>query len=432
MALALGVDLGTQSLKVLVYDPENKKVLSRGSSPCAAPDVPRPGAAEQNPADWWRAFESAMAEALAHQNVDPAAIRAIGVSGQQHGLVALDEGDEVLRPAKLWCDAEAVEEAAALSKICGRLVPPGHTAPKLIWMKRHEPELFGRLQRVCLPHDWLNLRLTGAWGTDPGDASGNGFYDPAAEALDSAAVAWVDPGLEEKLPPINPPDAWHGTLLDQVADGLGLPEGIRVSVGSGDNMMSALGAGASRDGVMVASLGTSGTLFGRAPGPAPRDGGGVSAFRDATGAWLPLHCIQDCTLVVNEVAEKCGMDHSSLTALAAEEKSGATSACDPGPAKAYLDALFAVSFALHAGAAHLENWGLHCQELRVVGGGARNPLWCRILADLFEAPVVVPEEADTAALGAAIQAVAAGADDFLGTVQAHASPVGKPIEPNPG
>ena len=98
----------------------------------------------------------------------------------------------------------------------------------------------------------------------------------------------------------------------------------------------------------------------------------------------------------------------------------------------YRAALEGVSFALHAGAAYLENWGLHCQELRVVGGGARNPLWCRILANLFQAPVVLPEEADTAAVGAAIQAVAAGADDFLATGQAHASPVGKPIEPHPG
>ena len=116
----------------------------------------------------------------------------------------------------------------------------------------------------------------------------------------------------------------------------------------------------------------------------------MSAFRDATGAWLPLHCIQDCTLVVNKVAEQCGMGHAALTTLALEDS--------PGPGMGYRAALEEVSLALHAGAAHLENWGLHCQELRVVGGGARNPLWCRILADLFQAPVVVPEEADTAAL----------------------------------
>ena len=422
MSLFLGIDLGTQSLKALVYDSESRVVIGRGSSPCRPPDSPRTGAAEQNPSDWWRAFGRAMREALAGEEVDSSAIVAMGVSGQQHGLVTLDDAGEVLRPAKLWCDSEASSEAAEFSEVMGRKIPPGYTAPKILWMKRKESELFRRIHRVCLPHDWLNLQLTGEWGTDPGDASGNGFFDPVAREMNSAAVDWLDSSLAAKLPPLKPAEGWHGNLIPEVALSFGLPEGLPVSVGSGDNMMSALGAGATRDGVMVASLGTSGTLFGRAPGPAPIEESGVREFLDATGSWLPLHCIENCTVPLNAVAEKSGLSHVALTELAAQR--------EPGPGNKYMEVMEEVSFALHAGSSLLEKWGLRGEELRVVGGGSRNPLWLSLLADVFGVPVLPLKEPDTAALGAALQALAAKSGNFLKTLRNYASPTGEALQPD--
>ena len=457
MSQYLGIDLGTQSLKCLVYDAETRCVVARSAQPCAAPLVPRPGAAEQDPADWWQALEQALPQVLAAEGVDAARLRGLGVSGQQHGLVALDKTGAVLRPAKLWCDVEAAAEATALSEACGRTVPPGFTAPKLLWMKAQEPELFAQLHRVCLPHDWLNLQLTGVWASDHGDASGNGLYDPVAGNYDPQATAWVDADLADKLPPLHTHDVWHGTLLPEVAQKFGLPVGLPVAVGSGDNMMSALGAGASRDGVLVASLGTSGTLFGRAAQPIVDPDGQIAPFRDATGGGLPLYCIQNCTTVTEEVRQAFGLSLEELTRLAEAEPaaggplflpyltgerspdwphaSGVLHGLRPGdlqPGRVFRAAMEGVSFALYAGATRMATLGLPTNELRLVGGGAQNPLWQHMLADLFETPILLPIEPDSAALGAALQALATDAPNFHAALADHAPPVqAAPIEPNP-
>ncbi len=457
MSLYLGIDLGTQSLKCLVYDAETRRVVARSAHPCAAPQAPRTGAAEQDPADWWQALEQALPIVLATEGVDAARLRGLGVSGQQHGLVALDEAGAVLRPAKLWCDVEAVAEATALSAASGRAVPPGFTAPKLLWMKAQEPELFAQLHRVCLPHDWLNLQLSGVWATDHGDASGNGLYDPLVGDYDAQAVAWVDAKLSDKLPPLNTHDVWHGTLLPNLAQKFGLPEGLQIAVGSGDNMMSALGAGACRDGVLVVSLGTSGTLFGRAAQPIVDPDGHIAPFRDATGGGLPLYCIQNCTTVTEEVRQAFGLSLKELTHLAEAEPagegplflpyltgerspdwplaSGVLHGLRPGdlkPGRVFRAAMEGVSFALYAGATRLAKLGLTTKELRLVGGGAQNSLWQQMLSDVFDTPVLLPTEPDSAALGAALQALASDAPDFHGALADHTPPVqDSAIDPNP-
>jgi xylulokinase len=431
MAIVLGIDLGTQGAKALVVDAASGRVLGRGAAPLAV-DAPRPGAAEQDPDAWIDAVTQAVRAALAAPGIDPAAIAAVGVSGQQHGCVALDASDRPVRAAKLWCDTECAEEAREFSARIGRPVPAGFTAPKLVWMQSHEPANFARVRRVLLPHDWVNLFLTGDAFTDAGDASGTGYFDAAARAYDRRAMDAIHPGLHDMVPPLVAPDAPGGALRPAAAQALGLRAGIPVAPGSGDNMMSALGAGAVDHGTLVVSLGTSGTLFGPSDRPVVDPAGIIAPFCDATGRWLPLLCTMNCTVVTEEVRACFGLPHDRLTQFAADEPIGAggvtflpylhgerapdwphargvVHGLGPGsmrPGTLYRAALEGATLALVYGASRLAALGLHARELRVVGGGSRNPLWRRILSDAFGAPLRFPAESESSALGAALQAAA--------------------------
>ncbi|RMH04858.1 MAG: xylulokinase [Planctomycetota bacterium] len=432
MALFLGLDAGTQGAKALVWDAEADRVLGRGAASYGLLPAREPGGAEQHPWTWVEGVEAAIAQALADPAVEPRAIRGLAVSAQQHGFVPLDESNEVIRPARLWCDTATAAEAAELASRWGRPLPAGYTASKVLWLKRHEPEHFARLRRVLLPHDFLNLHLTGVVATEAGDASGTGWFDPERRDWDTAAAASIDDRLPAMLPPILRPDEPLGRIRPGLAARLGLPKDLLVAPGSGDNMMSALGAGAVREGVLVVSLGTSGTLFARSERPVVDPEGLIAPFCDATGAWLPLLCTMNCTTVLEEVRSAFGLDLERLTELAAAEPAG----CDgltflpylagerapdwpharaailglgPGslrPGRVFRAALEGATLALRFGLERLLRFGVHGDELRVVGGGSRNRLWRRILADAFGLPVQAPAEKESAALGAAIQAAA--------------------------
>jgi xylulokinase len=298
--LVLGLDVGTQGTKALLLDPESGKVVARaGRSYGLLPDLP-PGAAEQHPDTWIDAVQGATREVL-----DRAArgrIAAVGVSGQQHGLVVLDEQLAVVRPAKLWCDTTTAAEAAELSRLLGRPLPTGYTASKILWLARHEPASWARVRHVLLPHDYVNLRLTGRLAMEAGDASGTGLFDPAARRfVDEDELRAVDERLPHMLPPLIEPGTPAGTLTAEGAALLGLREGLPVAAGSGDNMCSALGSGATRPGVVVCSLGTSGTVFTYSERPVVDPAGLIAPFCDATGGWLPLLCVMNCTNVIEEV-----------------------------------------------------------------------------------------------------------------------------------
>jgi len=455
MSHYLGVDLGTASVKVVLFDADARHVLARGQAALAAPATPRPGAAEQDPQDWWRAFAQAMDQALQVEGVNPAAIRALGVSGQQHGLVALGAGNQVLRPAKLWCDVEAAAEAQEVSALVGYPVAPGFTAPKILWFHRHESHLAAQLQHVLLPHDWLNLQLTGNIATDLGDASGSGLMDPLSGSYLLEAAAAIDPHLPQQLAPIRGPQAEHGKLLAHLSARFGLPAELPVSIGSGDNMMSALGAGATENGSWVVSLGTSGTIFGPTAHAVMDPSGAVAPFRSALGGGLPLICTQNCSSVVEEARAASGRSHAELSAAAAalpltEEDPlflpylrgertpnwptarGVLAGLRPGslqPAPLYRAALEGASLALAQGFAALRACGLEIDTLRLVGGGAHNPLWARILCDLLERPLQVVEESETAAVGAAMQACWMASGTHPRELQATTSAT--PLEPDP-
>src|SRR5690349_3790724 len=327
--LFAGFDVGTQGLKGLIVDASARRVVARASAAYGLiPDLPD-GAAEQHPDTWIRALGSVARELFSAPGVDAARLAGIGVSGQQHGLVVLDGAGRPLRAAKLWCDTSTAEEARELSARLGRAIPTGFTASKALWLARREPDTWRRTQSVLLPHDYVNFRLSGASWCEAGDASGTGWFDPARRAVDAEACRAIDPRLAELLPPLAAPGSIPGRLSPDGARLLGLPDalaGTPLSTGAGDSMASAIGAGATREGVAVLSLGTSATVFAHASRPIVDPSGSVAPFCDSTGGWLPLLCVMNATGALEEVRAAWNASHEEL------EREAAHLPCDPdGP-----------------------------------------------------------------------------------------------------
>ena len=470
----LGIDCGTQGLKVVLYDTGDKEVLSVGSVQYGlnpnAEDAPA-GRAEQDPTIWISAMLDATATALAsacetqrcNRDTLSQRVRGIGVSGQQHGMVALDSDLQVIYPAKLWCDTESVEEADELSQQLGWCVVPSFTSTKLLWLKRNRPDDFARLAHVALPHDYLNYVLTGSLVMECGDASGTGLLDTLSRQWDESAVAMVDGGLLPKLPRLIGPTDLAGTLLPELAGRMGLQAGIPVSAGGGDNMMSALGCGCAKQGRVAISLGTSGTMFAKTAAAAQDPSGVVCPFLDATGGGLPLLCTLNCATVPEEVRAAYGLTRDQISDLASSEPigceglsflpylvgertpnwphaSGALVGLRPGhlsrPGLLYRAALEGATFSLLKGLASMQQHGLpmDCQEIRLVGGGSKSDLWRRIIADAFGMRVTLPAEPESAGLGAALQAAAAvagAADIGQWIIDHHDPPVELTVDPDP-
>ncbi|GIL44641.1 hypothetical protein Vafri_2161 [Volvox africanus] len=298
--LVLGLDVGTQGTKAVLYDLESHSVVAKGNAAYGIIGSTTQGRAEQHPETWRQAVKEATAQVL--NGINASCVVGIGVSGQQHGLVVLGDDGQVLRPAKLWCDTESAAEADELSEKFGWKLVPSFTITKLLWLKRHEPEVFDSVRSVLLPHDYINYWLTGRRVMECGDASGTGVLDVAARQWDVAAMDAVDPRIRSMFPPLaSSPEEVVGPLLPELASELGLPAGVVVALGSGDNAMSALGAGAAGDGETVVSLGTSGTIFAKSPIPILDPTGVICPFCDATGSYLPLLCTLNCTRVLEEV-----------------------------------------------------------------------------------------------------------------------------------
>ncbi|KAK9806681.1 hypothetical protein WJX73_007526 [Symbiochloris irregularis] len=457
MPLTIGVDVGTQGSKAVVYNTRNNQVISRGAYSYDILKTKVPGRAEQHPSLWIEGGFAAIKAAL--KEVDRDEIRAIGISGQQHGFVPLDEQGEVIRNAKLWCDVESAEEAKHLSEQWGYNLVPGFTASKILWLKNNEPENFAKLRHVLLPHDYINHYLTGRYAMECGDASGMGIWDTSNRCFSESRMQSIDDNLHSYLPELIGPNEVFGKLKAEVAKELGLSEDVVVAPGSGDNQMSALGAGAVTEGTWVISLGTSGTLFGVSNRPIEDMSGGIAPFCDATGSWMPLLCTMNCTLVTEEARKTFGMDHEAITQAAEQEEAGcegvnflpyltgertpnwpssygALTGLRPGnlrPGLLYRAALEGATYSLLNGMDMLKGYGVTAKELRIVGGGSKNRLWRRIIADAFQLPLRFPTEPESAALGAALQAAAVHEGvpvaDF---VQSHSPPLADEVmQPNP-
>ncbi len=384
-----------------------------------------------------------MRSALQTTGVDASAIKGIGVSGQQHGLVILDSKDQVIRPAKLWCDTSTSSQNTALIEkvggkgavfdLIGTTLKTGYTASKLIWIKEKEPENYAKIASILLPHDYLNFWLTGDKTTEAGDASGSGFFDIKNGCWSSTLLNAIDDGiaLVDKLPPLISAQQISGTLSAKSAQALGLQPGIIVASGGGDNMMGAIGTGNVEQGVVTISLGTSGTVAATSDSFLADITGEIATFcHSIDNHWLPLICTMNVTNVTSSVQRLMNMANSKLDGVLTNTTIGAGGLLmipffngertpDLPSAKGSLlgidehnltaenvcrAAVEGVSLGLKYGYHQLEKQGLCAQQIRLIGGGANSLQWRQMIADMLDLPVMVPMESQAAALGAALQA----------------------------
>jgi xylulokinase len=439
--LLLGIDSGTQSTKVLVVDARDGKVVAAASQEYdLIPNLP-PGAKEQHPHTWRDATAATIRRALRQAKASAAEVKAIGVSGQQHGFVPLDKEGEVIRPAKLWCDTSTAAECEEITETLGGLkktiralgnaVLPGFTASKILWLKKHEPKNYQRLATVLLPHDYLNFWLTGQKTMEYGDASGTALLDVRKRKWSGAALKAIDPDLEGKLPPLICSDKSAGTLQASTAKMLDLNPGVLISAGGGDNMMGAIGTGNTSAGVITASFGTSGTIYACTEKPVVDPQGEIAAFCDSTNRWLPLLCTMNVTVATEMVREDFGWSHEKFAAEAARIPAGSrgllllpyfegerTPNVPDGTGvwfgvnkKTFEAGHFAraamegVTLGMNYGLRRLAELGVKPTQIRATGGGAKSRVWRQIMADVFNAEVVTLKVGEGAAYGAALQAL---------------------------
>src|SRR5690349_21802037 len=439
--LLLGIDSGTQSTKVLVVDARDGKVLASAAQEYELiPNLP-PGAKEQHPDTWREAAASAIRRALRQAKAVAAEVKAIGVSGQQHGFVPLDAAGEVIRPAKLWCDTSTAAECEIITealggakktlRALGNAVLPGFTASKILWLKKHEPKNYARLATVLLPHDYLNFWLTGEKVMEYGDASGTALLDVTKRKWSKAALDAIDPELANKLPPLIRSDIPAGSLQTSTAKLLDLNPGVLVSAGGGDNMMGAIGTGNTRAGVITASFGTSGTIYACAEKPVIDPQGEIAAFCDSTNRWLPLLCTMNVTVATEMVRDDFGWSHEKYAAEAARVPAGSngllllpyfegerTPNVSDGTGvwfgvnhKTFEAGHFAraamegVTLGMNYGLRRLAELGVKPAQIRATGGGAKSKVWRQVMADVFNTEVVTLKVSEGAAYGAALQAL---------------------------
>jgi xylulokinase len=435
----LGIDCGTQGTKALLID-EQGAALGRGYAPHKLIEREN-GAREQEPQWWVDALTTSVKQALAAAGRSD--VRAIGVSGQQHGLVVLDENLKVIRPAKLWNDTETAKQNAQLVEMFGGpqamierfgIFPlTGYTVSKLLWLKQSEPENFARVRHVLLPHEYLNFWLTGNLSAEYGDASGTAYFDPRSRAWNKEILDAIDGGtgqLLAALPKLIESSEIVGRLRSEVAAEFGLPADCVVSPGGGDNMMGAIGTGNVRDGVVTLSLGTSSTVYTHMSAPSTDRTGNVAPFCASSDGWLPLVCTMNATNVVTQTLQVLGRSVADIDPALERTEPGAggltfipflhgertpdlpeakgslvgISANNFSPENLIRAVIEGVSFGVLEGL-ELILEGKKADVIYVIGGGSRSNAWRQLLADATGAVIEVPLEEEAGCLGAAIQAL---------------------------
>jgi xylulokinase len=440
----VGIDVGTGGTRALVID-DGGRIAGSATVEHVPFASPRPGWAEQDPDDWWRATGAAVHGALAAAGITGEAVGAVGFSGQMHGSTLLDARDAVIRPALLWCDQRTGAECAAITEAIGaaRLIElasnpalTGFTLPKLLWVRRHEPAAWARVRSVLLPKDYVRFRLTGDRATDVADASGTLLFDVAHRRWSDAIASAVDIDLGLLPRACESPEV-TGTVSAQGAAHTGLRPGTPVVAGGGDQAAGAVGMGIVRAGLVSATIGTSGVVFAATTRPALDEGGRVHTFCHAVpGLWHVMGVTQGAGLSLRWLRDLVGGDYDTLTADAAAVPPGAEGAfwtpylmgertphLDPA-ARAALVGLTAshtrghitravlegVAFSLKDSFAIFDEMGVPVERVRLGGGGARSALWRQIQADVYGHPAEIVEAEEGAAFGAAILAgVGAGA-----------------------
>jgi xylulokinase len=442
----IGIDSGTQSTKSVVLDLDSGTIVAEAQQAYALIEGLPAGHLEQNPQDWIDAVDATIRECLESLGDGRDQVRGIGVSGQQHGMVVLDQADQVVRPAKLWCDTSTIEQCAqfaaefggesGLIEMAGNAMLTGYTAPKVLWLKQNEPENFAKVRSVLLPHDYINFWLSGVKRMEYGDASGTGLLDVRRRSWSQALINFIDPRVADMLPELGSSNQAHGTLSAERAAAWGLSDSVVVSAGGGDNMMGAIGTGNISPGTVTASFGTSGTLYGCAADAVVDPKGEIAAFCDSTDQWLPLVCTMNVTVVTEQVRKLFGWDLAQLEAEAGSAEAGAggitllpylngertpnlpggsgvihgLTTANASAANLGRAAMEGATLGLAYGLRRFRELGMDPAEIRVTGGGSKSALWRQIAADAFNAPVVALATAEGASLGAAIQAAHAAGE----------------------
>ncbi len=446
MTYFIGIDSSTTATKALLMDADG--VVAGVGVSSYGYETPRPLWSEQQPGLWWTATVNSIRQVLAETGVQPASVAGIGLTGQMHGLVLLDETGAVLRPAILWNDqrtgAECDEMRALIGKqrliaITGNDALTGFTAPKILWVKHNEPEIYGRIAHILLPKDYVRYRLTGVFATDKAGGAGTQLFDVRQRDWSDEVVTAL--GINPSwLPPTFEGTAVTGHLSAAAAAATGLPAGIPVMGGGGDQAANAVGTGAVVDGIVALSLGTSGVVFASSDTPIIEPDGRLHAFcHAAPGKWHLMGVMLSAagSLRWFRDALAAGTEFDMLVAEAEAVPPGSdgllflpylTGERTPHPdplargafvgltvrhTRAHLTraVLEGVAFGLRDSFELMKGAGLaDVTQVRVSGGGTRSPLWRQILADVLQAEMVTINTAEGAAYGAALlAAVGAGA-----------------------
>jgi xylulokinase len=438
----IGIDCGTQGLKVAIWDGINR-LLGVGYEGYSLLSNDK-GKKEQHVEWWLDAIVIAMDRAFADANgsgnpVQRKQIRAIGVSGQQHGLVVLDENDQVIRPAKLWCDTEPTdllnrfvdENHLDFAKTIGINVPVAFTIAKLIWTKSAKPEDFERISKIMLPHDYINYWFTGNYVTEAGDASGSGLLDTHSKQWCKEIIELIELPDKCQLPTLITSEQAHGTIRKSLASELGLSDNVLISSGGGDNMMAAIGTGNVGSGLLTMSLGTSGTVYSHTKQQVNSalypD---LNAFCSSTNGYLPLASTMNVTSATTAFRELLKADIPTFESAIASVDAGSNGLCvmpylvgarlpNVPKAKGAMFGLTAdnlsqahmlraavegVTYNLAKGVEVLSAAGLSFDSVSLIGGGSNSETWRQMIADVTGLIVNVPTTSEAGALGAAMQA----------------------------
>lgn len=460
--LYIGIDLGTSAVKLLLMDEMGKiqKIVSR-EYPIY---FPNPGWSEQNPCDWYRETMAGLKELIT--DADKERIAGISFGGQMHGLVLLDEEDEVIRPALLWNDGRTFEECDYLNNVIGKdklseytanISFTGFTAPKILWVKNKEPENFARIAKIMLPKDYIAYRLTGVHCTDVSDASGMLIFDVKNRTW-SKEMCKICSVKEEWLAKVYESYEAVGCVKPEIAKELGIPENTVVAAGAGDNAAAAVGTGTVGDGRCNISLGTSGTIFISSKNFGVDKYNALHSFAHADGTYHLMGCMlsaascnkwwMDDIIGTKDYAKeqegitKLGENHVYFLPYLMGERSPHN---DPNARGTFVGltmdntradltqaVLEGVAFALRDSLEVAKSLGIQIDRTKICGGGAKSPLWRKIIANVLNLKVDILESEEGPAFGAAmLAAVAAGEYKSVEEIAAKLVHVVDTVEPEP-
>ena len=460
--LYVGIDLGTSAVKLLLMDGAGKiqKIVSK-EYPLY---FPHPGWAEQNPEDWYNQSMEGLKELLA--DCDRSQVAGISFGGQMHGLVILDKEDRVIRPAILWNDGRTGEETDYLNHVIGKdklsaytanIAFAGFTAPKLLWVKKHEPENFEKIEKIMLPKDYLAYRLSGTFCTDVSDASGMLLFDVEHNCW-SKEMMEICGVKESQLAQIFESYEAVGTLKPELAKELGLSENVKIAAGAGDNAAAAVGTGTVGDGACNISLGTSGTIFISSKKFGVDEHNALHSFAHADGNYHLMGCMLSAAACNKWWSEEIlkskdfAAEQSGITRLGENHVfylpylMGERSPHNNPDARAMFigmsmdttredmtqAVLEGVTFGLRDSLEVARSLGIQIERTKICGGGAKSPLWKKIIANVMNMKVDVIESEEGPALGAAmLAAVGCKAYPDVETIAKKLVKVVDTVEPDP-